>query len=47
MVRPSSRREMAKTAVATGKVSIVLACRAFVVSETCYRYQAKLSDENA
>lgn len=38
---------MAKTAVATGKVSIILACRAFMVSESCYRYQAKLSDENA
>ena len=24
-----------------------LACRAFSISETCYRYQAKLSDDNA
>jgi putative transposase len=28
-------------------VSIRLACQAFVISETCYRYQPRLSDENA
>lgn len=28
-------------------VSVRLACAAFLVSETCYRYQPKLSDENA
>ncbi|MFT5931911.1 MAG: putative transposase, partial [Hyphomonas sp.] len=28
-------------------VSVALACRAFSISETCYRYEAKLSDENA
>ena len=28
-------------------VSIRLACRAFRISETCYRYSPKLSDENA
>jgi len=27
-------------------VSIALACRTFDVSETCYRYSAKLNDEN-
>ena len=27
-------------------VSIALACRAFSISETCYQYQPKLSDEN-
>lgn len=27
-------------------VSIALACRTFAVSETCYRYSAKLNDEN-
>ena len=26
---------------------IRLACRAFSISETCYRYQAKLSNDNA
>ncbi|GFZ76322.1 hypothetical protein GCM10011403_19120 [Pseudohongiella nitratireducens] len=28
-------------------MSIRLACRAFAISETCYRYQAKLSGDNA
>ena len=27
-------------------VSIALACRTFGVSETCYRYSPRLSDEN-
>ena len=47
MVRPSRRREMAQTAVARGRLNIRSACRVFMISETCYRYQAKLSDENA
>lgn len=47
MVRPSQRREMAKQVVSERGVSIRLACDTFVISETCYRYQAKLSDENA
>jgi len=38
---------MAKASVEIKQVSISLACRIFVVSETCYRYQAKLTDENA
>lgn len=38
---------MAQQAVALHTVSIRLACSAFVISETCYRYQAKLSDDNA
>lgn len=37
---------MAEKAVARHKVSIALACRAFGVSETCYRYSPKLKDEN-
>jgi len=28
-------------------VSIRVACRAFDISESCYRYETKLSDENA
>jgi putative transposase len=40
------RREMAETAVERRGVSIALACRAFGVSETCYRYSPKLKDEN-
>ncbi len=39
-------REMAANALASRRVSIALACRTFAVSETCYRYSAKLNDEN-
>ena len=46
MVKPSQRKEMAQQAVSTHSVSIRLACSAFGISETCYRYQTKLSDEN-
>lgn len=46
MVRPSHRREMAKKAVEEKGVSIRLACMIFKVSERCYRYVGKLSDEN-
>ena len=38
---------MAKKAVDVHQVSIRLACVAFGISETCYRYQAKLSSDNA
>ena len=41
------RREMARKAVAERGLSIRLSCRVFGISQTCYRYQAKLSDENA
>jgi putative transposase len=37
---------MAEAAVAKRGVSIALACRAFGVSETCYRYSPKMSNEN-
>ena len=46
MVRPSRRREMAKKAVETKGVSIELACKAFKISESCYRYEKKLNEEN-
>ena len=45
-MRPSQRKEMAEWAVRYRSASIALACRAFSISETCYRYQPKLSDEN-
>jgi putative transposase len=38
---------MAKQAVMRHGVSVKMACAVFVISETCYRYQTKLSDENA
>lgn len=37
---------MAQVAVADGKLNIRQACKTYGISETCYRYQAKLSDEN-
>ncbi len=47
MVKPFRRKEMARIAVCKGRLSIRAACAAFTISETCYRYRAKLSDENA
>jgi len=46
VVKPSHRKEMAQTAVAMRGVSIRLACTSFGISESCYRYQPKLSSEN-
>lgn len=43
---PSQRREMAQNAVARRGARIALACRAFGVGETCYRYRPKLKAEN-
>jgi len=47
VVKPSHRREMAQRANNDFSVSIRISCNAFGISETCYRYQAKLSTENA
>lgn len=47
VVKPSRRREMAQKAVMDKGISIRLSCWMFSISETCYRYQAKLSHENA
>ncbi len=38
---------MAKRAVEEKGITIRLACRAFRISESCYRYEAKLNEENA
>lgn len=46
MVRPSRRREMAQHYVQQRHISIRLACLAFAISPSCYRYKAKLSAEN-
>ena len=46
MVKPSRRKEMAKKAVKEKNCAIRVACDAFGVSETCYRYELKLSTEN-
>jgi putative transposase len=37
---------MAQQAVAVRGVSIALACRAFAISQRCYRYAPLLADEN-
>ena len=46
MVKPSCRREMAKMAQKNHGISIGLVCETFSISETCYRYQPRLMDEN-
>lgn len=46
MTRPAQRRELAEKAVARKRDSIALACRAFGVSETCFRYCPKRDEEN-
>jgi putative transposase len=38
---------MAQKAVAAARCSICQACVTFSVSESCYRYRARLSNENA
>jgi putative transposase len=45
-VRPSHRREIAQRAVRDKAVPIRLACEAFRVSESYYRYEAKNNAEN-
>lgn len=45
-MKPSQRKEMAQQVVANRQVSISLACRTFMVSESCYRYQPLLNSEN-
>ena len=47
MVKPSQRKEMAQRLVKETNCSVSFACRVFGISPTCYRYEAKLSDENA
>ena len=46
MVKASERKLMAQGVVKSKKMSIALACRPFLISETCYRYTPKLSSEN-
>lgn len=46
MVAPSRRRDLAIKAVAEGTLSITTACAAFGISQTCYRYERRLSSEN-
>jgi len=46
MVRPSSRREAEREAVKEKGVPVQVACVAFMVSETCYRYESKSRPED-
>ena len=46
MVRPSRRKEMAVHAVKGHGICIRMACQAFRISESCYRYERKLDAEN-
>ena len=46
MVKPSRRKQLAQKAVLNYKISIRMACYIFSISESCYRYEAKLNDEN-
>lgn len=46
MVKPICRKAMAEWAVNNRHVSVRMACKAFGVSECCYRYQPTRSDEN-
>lgn len=46
VLKPSRRREMAKRVVQQRRVSIRVACAVFGISESCYRYEAKLNTEN-
>jgi len=46
VVKASERKMMAKEVMADRDVSISLVCRTFLISETCYRYKPKLSNDN-
>ena len=46
MVRPSRRKEMAIKAVKERDICIRVACQAFRISESCYRYECKLDVQN-
>ncbi|KKY06380.1 transposase, partial [Xanthomonas phaseoli pv. phaseoli] len=46
MVRPSQRREMAQSAVTSGRTNIRHACAGCAVSETWFRSQDKGREQN-
>jgi putative transposase len=47
VVKPLQRKAMALRGRKEFSASIRILCQVFSISETCYRYQAKLEDENA
>jgi len=46
VVKASERKSMDKEAIQSHTISVSLACRTFLISETCYRYQPKLNSDN-
>ena len=46
MVKASERKVLAQEVISKNKMSLALACRTFIISQTCYRYTPKLPDEN-
>ena len=46
VLKPSQRKEMAKESLDRHQTSIRVLCEAFGISQTCYRYENKLSEEN-
>lgn len=46
MVTPSRRKELAQKAVLDKGISIRMSGSTFSISETCFRYKAKLNNEN-
>lgn len=46
MGRATRLKKVAQQAIKQRKISIRLACQAVGISETCYRYTSRLSDEN-
>ena len=46
MVKASERKVLAHEVVNANKMCIALACRTFMISETCYRYTPILKNEN-
>lgn len=47
VVKPSLRKQMAQEAIRNRNISVRFACQLCVVSESCYRYQPKLSEKNS
>lgn len=47
MVKPSQRREMARSAVEAARTTVRHACQTFSISETCYRYPPRAKDADS
>ena len=47
MVKPSARKEMADEAVKLHNIPIRMVCGIFSISQTCYRYEPLLTNDNA